>query len=415
VVGLLLLVVVAVAAYLLGRDPHSAKLPTDRPGGDRTSVGADTRADTAAALLDQLGRRLTRGSRAQLIELAAPGDPEATAELSTLRDNVRSLRIAGLDLRYVDESQEQPTEDQRRRFGDRVWLGDVQLSWLMSGYDRRPGHREVALTFTETPHGAAFVSARGDADGPTPLWLLERVSSSRSGHSLVVTAGARSPARFSRLADRAVADVRKVLHGWRGRLVVEVPGDEQQLGRVLGASQDAYGGIAAVTTTVDGSLSPGAPVHIFLNPAVFGPLGPRGAQIVMSHEATHVATGAAVSSMPTWLLEGFADYVALAHVDLPVSVTGSQILARVRRAGAPRQLPGQQEFDPRNKALGASYESAWLACRLLGERYGERRLVAFYRAADRSGSTAGPFRSLLGTDQVAFTRSWRRYLEQLAG
>ena len=31
----------------------------------------------------------------------------------------------------------------------------------------------------------------------------------------------------------------------------------------------------------------------------------------MSHEATHVATDATFASMPTWLLEGFADFVAL--------------------------------------------------------------------------------------------------------
>ena len=38
----------------------------------------------------------------------------------------------------------------------------------------------------------------------------------------------------------------------------------------------------------------------------------------MSHEATHVATDAALSTMPLWLLEGFADYVALRDVDLPI-------------------------------------------------------------------------------------------------
>ena len=98
-----------------------------------------------------------------------------------------------------------------------------------------------------------------------------------------------------------------------------------------------------------------------------------------------------------------------------MSVTASQILARVRKEGPPTRLPGKTEFDPQNQALGASYESAWLACRLLGERYGERRLIAFYRAADRAGSTVEPFRTLLGTDQRAFTRSWRAYLRQLAG
>jgi hypothetical protein len=135
----------------------------------------------------------------------------------------------------------------------------------------------------------------------------------------------------------------------------------------------------------------------------------------MSHEATHVATGAAVSSMPTWLLEGFADFVALDHVDLPVSVTASQILAQVRRHGPPSHLPGRTEFDPQNHSLGASYEAAWLACRLLGERYGERRLIAFYRASDLAGSTAGPFHALLHTDLRAFTRAWRHDLRRLAG
>jgi hypothetical protein len=170
-----------------------------------------------------------------------------------------------------------------------------------------------------------------------------------------------------------------------------------------------------VTTTVDGSLSPQAPVHIFVNPRVFDPLGTRGSQIVMSHEATHVATGAAVSSMPTWLLEGFADFVALDHVDLPVSVTASQILARVRKGGPPAHLPGKTEFDPENQALGASYESAWLACRLLAERYGEKRLISFYRASDRDDSTTEAFGDLLGTDQQEFTRAWKGYLRKLAG
>ena len=56
----------------------------------------------------------------------------------------------------------------------------------------------------------------------------------------------------------------------------------------------------------------------------------------MSHEATHVATEAPLTSgMPLWLLEGFADYVALRDVDLPISTTAGQIIAQVRRDGVP--------------------------------------------------------------------------------
>ena len=416
--GLFVFLAVLVAGYLLLRGPETAVIPSPQPsGGSATGPGdegADSRADHAGRLLDRLVSALRDGSRADLLALAAPGDEAAASELSDLQHNVRAIGVTDLSMRYVDEDDGRLTVDQQRRFGDRAWVADVQLTWRVDGFDIHDSRLEVPVTLLETRRGAAFLSTRADVGGATPLWMLQRVDVRRTGRALVALAGNGSAQRFSGLADQAVVDVRKVLPGWRGRLVVEVPGDEQQLGRVLGSQAGSYGGIAAVTTTVDGSVSPEAPVHIFVNPRVFDPLGARGSQIVMSHEATHVATGAAVSSMPTWLLEGFADFVALDHVDLPVSVTASQILARVRKTGAPTHLPGKTEFDPQNQALGASYESAWLACRLLGERYGESRLISFYRAADRDGSTSAAFRDL-GTTEPAFTRAWQGYLRRLAG
>jgi hypothetical protein len=418
VAGLFVFLALAVGAYLLLRGPEKAVLPSQQPSGSQSGStldeGVDSRADDASALLAQLVGALRDGSPADVRALAARGDRTAADELAALRHNVRAMGVTDLSMRYVDEDDGRLTDEQQRRYGDRAWVADVQLGWRVAGFDVHDSHLEVPLTLLETQGGAAFLSSRADVGGATPLWMLQRVDVRRTGRSLVAVAGDGSASRFSGLADQAVADVRKVLPDWRGRLVVEVPGDEQQLGRVLGSESGSYGGIAAVTTTVDGSVSPQAPVHIFVNPRVFDPLGARGSQIVMSHEATHVATGAAVSSMPTWLLEGFADFVALDHVDLPVSVTASQILARVRKSGPPAHLPGKTEFDPENQALGASYESAWLACRLLAERYGEKRLIAFYRASDRDDSTTEAFRAL-GTDQQAFTRAWKGYLRKLVG
>ncbi len=134
----------------------------------------------------------------------------------------------------------------------------------------------------------------------------------------------------------------------------------------------------------------------------------------MSHEAAHVATDAATASLPTWLLEGFADYVALAHVDLPVSVTASQVLRQVRDEGVPRRLPSKADFESESTSLGASYEAAWLACRLLAETYGEQRLIRFYERSDRDGDTGTAFREILGTSEEEFTRQWREHLAELA-
>ncbi len=395
------------------------------PPGSPGQQAARTRDDAAAELVNALQTRLRAGDRSAAIDLAAPGDAEARAELRTIFDNVRQLRLTELTLRYVDE-------DTGVGGGD-TFGADVQLSWRIAGFDSSASRMEVQLLLTQTPRGAAFVSARtaaGDrpgrgedpvgapvgqsADG-TPLWLLGDLGVERSPRALVMVARQQGAVdRYAMLADRAVADVKRVLDGWGGKMVVEVPASQGDLEQVLGVAADSYRSIAAVTSTVDGSTRPSSPVHILVNPSVFDRLSGDGAQIVMSHEATHVATRAATSSMPMWLLEGFADYVALDDIELPVSVTASQILAEVRKDGSPRRLPTASEFDPSNKSLGTSYEAAWLACRYIGAEYGERTLVAFYDAVDEGLPVRDGFRRYLATDRRGFTEAWQGYLTRLA-
>jgi hypothetical protein len=262
--------------------------------------------------------------------------------------------------------------------------------------------------------GRDLVAGIGGGDGRTPLWLAGPVSRASAGRALVI-ARAASADHFLPMASRALTDVAKVLPDWRGRLVLEVPGSEDELDQALAAPQDRYANIAAVTTTVDGSLVPGAPVHVFLNPRVFDGLGPRGAQVVVSHETTHVATDATFAQVPTWLLEGFADYVALDHAGIPVDTAASQILARIRKNGPPDHLPTAADLDPSANGLGATYEEAWLATRFLAEEYGEARLVRFYRKVSAGEQVGQAFGSILGTTEAAFVRRWRSDLRRLAG
>jgi hypothetical protein len=169
-----------------------------------------------------------------------------------------------------------------------------------------------------------------------------------------------------------------------------------------------------VTTTADGSLTPGAPVRVFVNPSVFDKLKQRGAQVVMSHEATHVATGATFASMPTWLLEGFADFVALDAAGVPVRVAAGQILARIRKSGLPKGLPTSADLEPTANGLGATYEEAWLACRFLAHEFGTARLVRFYHRVSDGASATEAFRSELATTERAFVARWRADLARLA-
>ncbi len=136
----------------------------------------------------------------------------------------------------------------------------------------------------------------------------------------------------------------------------------------------------------------------------------------MSHEATHVATGAPLTSgVPLWLLEGFADYVALHDVDLPIDDHGRPD----HPAGAPRRRSGPparaspSSTRPR-RHLGAAYESAWVACLVLADAGGQEALVRLYERVSRGGELAGPLQSLFGLTEAQLTQRWRERLRDLA-
>ena len=183
------------------------------------------------------------------------------------------------------------------------------------------------------------------------LWLDGPVKVARGGDSLVVTAGG-DPARYARLAAQAVTDVREVLRSWRGSLVVEVPSSEEQLERVLGADKGEYSAIAAVTTTVDGSLAADSPVHVFVNPKVFDGLGAKGSQVVLSHEATHVATDASFATHADLAARGVRGLRRARPRRHPApDGRPRQILRRVREKGAPDGAPDRA--GPRPDGAGA--------------------------------------------------------------
>jgi hypothetical protein len=291
----------------------------------------------------------------------------------------------------------------------------VATTWRFQGVDAAPSHAEVTFQFRRDGDGVDIVGV-GGGDLRTPVWLSGPVAVRRSPDSLVLDAGAAGRAAdYEQRARIAVAHVRRVLPQWRGDLVVEVPAGSDGLDAALNAPPGEYAGIAAVTSSTDGSTAPDAPIHVFINPTVYNRLGATGAQVVMSHEAVHVATRAPNSVIPQWLLEGFADYVALRDVDLPFSVTAAQIIKQVRRDGAPRALPGAAEFGSADTHLGAAYESAWLACVVLADRAGEDALVALYAALHRGADLATELDSRFGWTEQAFVTAWRQRLAELAG
>ena len=395
--GLSLLLILGGVAWAAFRDDaYTAPRPVE--------AGPSAQPVAAARVLAALEVAISERDPAAARALAPAGDRDARRLLSDLVRNATDLHVTSFGLRYVTEATAVSA--------DGAWSAVVDTTWQLAGFDERPARSEVLVGLVVDDDRVA-VGSVGSGDRRTPVWLTGRVEVIRTADTLVIDA-AGDAERVSGLAEAAIPVVRRVLPQWRDRLVVEVPATMAGLDTALDADVGQYDGVAAVTTASDGTSGQGAPVHVFLNPEVFGSLGPVGAQVVMSHEATHVATVAAGSAMPLWLLEGFADYVALRDVPLPDSATAAQITRHVRRQGVPDTLPGQTEFETTSNHLGAAYESAWLACEVLAESGDEESLVRLYETVD-DGAALGPaLRAEFGFGEAELTRRWQDRLSDLA-
>ena len=185
-------------------------------------------------------------------------------------------------VRYVD--------DDGAPSADGAWDAAVDAAWrfrglrpgLGAGRDRRPPGRRRRpgrarrLRRRRRRSRRCGSPARSRCAAPRRRWWSSRAGPGR------LTATPRAPRPPCLPSARCCRD-------WRRGLVVEVPASTDALEQALGAADGDYDQIAAVTTSADGSSVPDAPVHVFVNPEVFGSLQPTGAQVVMSHEATHVA------------------------------------------------------------------------------------------------------------------------------
>ncbi|GEP37055.1 hypothetical protein NPS01_07180 [Nocardioides psychrotolerans] len=404
--GFSLLVLVAaglVVWSVAGSEPYVAP----RPEQSEARVSPAEASRTLNLLVEAV-----EGRDAPAATRLAPADDTVAAELlASVVENAGLLDIEDFALRFIDVSG---------AIGeDGTWTAAVDATWAFGGFDPGPSRAEMLVRFTSAGGGASIVDL-GGGDRVTPLWLAGPATVRQTSDVLVLAEG--TGAAVERSADRyltrgrvAIPVVRQVLPQWRGPLVLEVPATEQQFDRSLDAEPGDYSGIAAVTANPDLSSAPGAPVHVFINPGQFDALRAQGAQIVITHEAAHVATHAASTrSMPQWLLEGFADYVALRDVPLPDSRTAAQVIKQVRADGLPNTLPGLTEFDATTGRAGAAYEASWIACRVLAQRGGEAALVSFYDSVKDGATVEAALQKVFSWNEQQLIGSWRTRLADLA-
>lgn len=317
-----------------------------------------------------------------------------------------------------------------RRFGSGAIIVRLSLSYAFRGVDRIPTHHDLWWTFVR--HDGAVVVAADDGlaqaggqswQGP---WDFGPLVVRSGAHSLVIghpeSAGALDGIRST--VDAAVPVVTSVWgNDWSQDVAVIVPSTDQELLAQAGQSSDATLTVAAAAVS-DGQDPVTGAVYgqrLIVNPDALRQLSPVGQRIVVQHEMTHIASAAATSAAsPTWLIEGFADYVGNLGSGQSVATAAAELAADVRHGRVPSALPTADAFNTEGQSAQA-YEGAWLACRLIAARAGQDGLVRFYRLVGASvlssdAAVAAGLRRVLHETAAKFTAQWRDYLmAQLGG
>ena len=432
----LLAVAVVDGSAVLGR--HSAGRPTSAPSAsprpDRSTVadrraaaaaGAVARAAAVKELLARRGDAVITHDRAEWEATLDPQHPAFVRQQLRVFDNLRQVGFASWSYDFDAQRSRMPTR-RATRYGAPTWTPlQFSLDYRLRGFDRRATSLPQFPTFVHRASGWYLTSftdyrSRGNRSS-TDLWDYGPVIAVRTARVLVLGhAGAR--ALMESIASQVAGDIPRVSavwgHGWPERAVVLVPSTQRELGRVV----DDYGDLdnIAAVATAEVQIGSGRPDpvgnRIGINPANWPKLSALGQRIVLTHELTHVATRAVTSAAtPTWLAEGFADYVGYLGSGVPVAFVAQDLGSAIRAGRTPRHLPAPSAFNGGSARLSVAYESAWMACRLIADRWGQSALVRFYAAVARSRldpATAVDLtmHRLLHVSAAAFTARWRGYL-----
>ncbi|WP_415950802.1 hypothetical protein [Streptomyces sp. KLOTTS4A1] len=364
--------------------------------------GADRRA--VQELLDRRAEAVLAHDAAAFRATEADGDAEELDALEQIPLGSWTYELTGLT----------PS-------GDRATAA-VRLRYRISGHDSAPLTADRTLSLRHEDGRWLVAADRPKDETAEQLWEQGDVTVVRGSHSLVLGVGrsAEKLRRYARLADRAVPAVREVWGSrWAGRVVVLVPESLDAMGRLLGAPSSAYRGIAAVTTGESGRTGKTPADRIILNPEAFDVLGDFGEQVVLTHETTHVATRSATTeATPLWLSEGFADWLGYRGSGRTAQQAAPELARALAASELPTALPEDEDFafSGSGSELARAYEGGWLACRMIAERWGERKLLAFYKAVGahdgREGAVENALGDVLGTGLDTFTGEWRAYVRK---
>lgn len=395
--------------------------PASEAAGSPAAESDGGRAERAQRLLDDFVSAARHGDDTSA--LISDRDPGFPARAAVWAANLRRIDWAAMSWSVTTRTTElDPTR--RTELGGDAWVQAVDIGWTLPG-QTRAARDEVWLTFVDDPGDGGTTPApttriAGDGDGPrtggpTPLWWQQPVTAQRSRSTLLLAA--RPERTWLAQAAAARQAVRERIgpadRDPEADLVVELPQSRAVFERALGVPERSYAGVAAAAWPM-GPDTASAPVHVVVNPELTEQLSDLGREVLLVHEAVHAATRSPGSSVPSWLVEGYADQIAYRAHPAGAAPAREAVRQLVREKGAPTAWPGEKDFSPDAADLDLAYDLAWTAARSIATTYGDDALNRFYAALDR-GATLDQAAARIGTTPRRLRQQWRADLEDLAG
>ncbi|MFC6006361.1 gluzincin family metallopeptidase [Angustibacter luteus] len=408
--------------------PAPAATATSSPTADEDQQ----QVDALRGLLDTRVGALTHRDRARWLSTVDPEAAAFRARQAAVFDNLSAVPLASWTYQYLNRAPELSAQ-RATRLGGHPWVARVEAGYRLRGFDTTTSTAEQYLTMVQRD-GHWYVAADTDGGTAPQPWDLGPVHVARGDRVLVLGTASPSTLRsYAAAGDRAVGRVSEVWgRDWSRRAVLVVPRTQAEFGKLLLRESKGLSQVAAVTTGALGSPGSSAPDaadgragndRVVLNPGAFARLSSTGQRVVLTHEMTHVAVRQTTSaSVPTWLAEGFADYVGYRGTGVTARGAAGDVLVLVRSGHGPTALPTADDFDPTRTTIAPSYSASWLACLRIADEYGQDELVDLYRRAAGSRSPdsdpqeqlSAAFPKALGVSESAFVQDWRRYLGRLA-
>ena len=402
--------------------PPASHVATDR---GRVNDAEARRADALNTLLEHRAAAMLHHDRAGFLATVDPEQPAFLAEQRREYDAASQVPLASWSYDFTAATPQSPNAS-LARYDAPTWAPQqFTLHYAIRGFDAVPTSLRQYPTFVHRAQGwfvASFSDfAKSGERSDVDIWNFGALRTA-TARGVLVLGHPSSLSLMRRIAIEAAAAIPRVTavwgRDWPRRVVVLVPSSQHELAQIIDDSSDLSQIAAVASAEVQDCPGPPNPVgyRVAINPHNWGKLSLLGRQVVLTHELTHVATRAATGSCtPTWLVEGFADYVGYLGSGVPTTVVAQELAADVRAGRVPAHLPRDSDFDGDNKRLAQAYEGAWMAMHLIVDRWGERTLVRLYRTVgtsndDPSVAMADAVKSLLHITFPQFVAQWRAYL-----